>query len=399
MKGMGLVALALLAGTAWAQDAGQDAQPAPTQPPAQAAQDGATPGPAQPAEASREAAKETRAAADTATDTPAEPASQEAAAEGSKEGTAPDAASAEAAPAPARRLGVSFDYDVEPQLLALWRPTSRPSAPLPVAPLLPPEESPLLPPAPFAAPSVWSTQAYRLLPDKPLAASRIYAPRPQRPLKDTAFTAPRDCPLDPFASPSTDDRVQQLRKDCGRDRLRLGVDGSRVELATVQPAALLGPAPASPQAPLKLEVDQLHSQQWSALSAPLITSLRLGWQGSREGRLGQVQSDQRALLATGGLLRLGPDAALDMSVGRLRSGTLKSGELRTRTSVTGLWRPMGEHMVYAQWAEEPTGVAREVGVRWWLQPGRLALDMGARRSAEGQPLEPRLSLSMSGFLR
>ena len=399
MGSTGLAVLALLAGAAWAQDAGQGAKPAPAQPPAQAAQDGAALGSAQPTEASREAAKEAPAAADAATDTPAEPASQETTAEEPKEGMAPDAEATETAPAPARRLGVSFDYEVEPQLLALWRPTSRPSAPLPVAPLLPPEESPLLPPAPFAAPSVWSTQAYRLLPDKPLAASRIYAPRPQRPLKDTAFAAPRHCPLDPFANPSTDDRVQLLQKGCGRDRLHLGVDGSRVELATVQPAALLGSAPASAQAPLKLEVDQLHSQQWSALSAPLTTSVRMGWQGSREGRLGQVQSDQRALLATGGLLKLGPDAALDMSVGRLRSGTLKSGELRTRTSVTGLWRPMGEHMVYAQWAEEPTGVAREVGVRWWLQPGRLSLDMGARRSADGQPLEPRLSLSMSGFLR
>ncbi|WP_157270929.1 hypothetical protein [Azohydromonas aeria] len=288
----------------------------------------------------------------------------------------------------------------EPQLLALWRPAAKPVPPPPVPPLLPPEEAPLLPPAPYAAPSVWSAQAYKLVPDKPLAALRIYAARPRVPLKETAFTAPLSCNVDPFASLSTDERQQQLRKSCGRDQLRLGVDGSRVVLPTVQQAALLDkPPPASPQAPARLELDQQRSEQWSALDTPMTTSVRLGWQGSREGRLGQVSSDQRALLATGSLVRLGPDAMLDVSVGRQRTGNWRSGEIRTRTAVTGLWRPLGEHMVYAQWADEATGIAREVGLRWWLQPGRVALDVGARRNAEGQLLEPRVSLSMSGFLR
>jgi hypothetical protein len=302
---------------------------------------------------------------------------------------------------PAPRGVVLESY--EPQLLALWRPVDKPLRPLAVAPLLPPDESPLLPPAPFAAPSVWSSQAYKLVPNTPLAAVRIYAPRLRVPLKDTAFSAPRACSPDPFTSASTDDWLQHLRQGCGRDQLRLGVDGSRVELPTVQPlqqSVLMDkPPPASPKAPVKLEVDQVQSEQWSALSSPLTTSLRLGWQGSRDSGLGQVQSDQRALMATGGLLKLGPDMALDMSMGRLRTGTLRSGETRTRTAVTGLWRPLGQHMLYAQWADEATGIAREVGMRWWLQPGRVSLDLGARRSGEGQPLEPRLSLSMNGFLR
>lgn len=307
----------------------------------------------------------------------------------------------EAPPPPPRRIGMDLP-DYEPQLLALWRPLDRPLRPLPVAPLLPPDEVPLLPPAPFAAPSVWSSQAYRLLPDKPLAAVRIYAPRPRLPIRETAFSAPRSCSPDPFSSLSTDDWLAQLRQGCGGDQLKLGVQGSQVELPKLQPvqqAVLLDKPPASPKAPVKLELDQVQSQQWSALDAPLTTSLRFGWQGSRNSSLGQVQSDQRALLASGGLLRLGPDAALDMSVGRQRTGSLRSGEMRTRAAFTGLWRPLGTHMVYAQWADEDTGIARELGMRWWLQPGKLALDLGARRSGDGQPLEPRLSLSMRGFLR
>jgi hypothetical protein len=367
-----LLAGVLLAGPAWAQDEGEAADAAA--PPAQATADEAT-------------------AADNAP-TPDEDAA------GVPDGGDPQAADP-APPQPPRRTGVEL-HDYEPQLLALWRPLDKPLRPLPVAPLLPPQESPLLPPAPFAAPSVWSSQAYRLLPDKPLAAVRIYAPRPRAPIKETAFSAPRSCAPDPFTSTSTDDWLAQLRQGCGRDQLRLGVEGSRVELATLQPlqqTVLMDKPPASSKAPVKLELDQVQSQQWSALDTPLTTSVRLGWQGSRDGGLGQVQRDQRALLASGGLLRLGPDAALDMSVGRQRTGNLRSGEMRTRTAVTGLWRPLGAHMVYAQWADEATGIAREIGMRWWLQPGRLSLDLGARRSGDGQPLEPRLSLSMSGFLR
>ncbi len=366
---------ALLAGTAWAQGEAELSAPAPAPVQIEAAEA---------VDAAAELAGQPAGATDDASDPVDEDSGAQAPAE---------------APAPPPPRGVVLSMDSEPQLLALWRPAERPRTPPPVAALLPPDESPLLPPSPYAAPSVWSTQAYRLLPDKPLAAVRIYAPRPRVPLRE-AFADRRDCPLDPFTTLSTDDRQQLLRKDCGRDRLRLGVDGSRVQLAQPQPAVLLDQSGGAPQAPVKLEVDQLQSQQWSALDTPLTTSVRLGWQGSRDGRLGQVQSDQRALVATGGLLRLGPDVALDMSIGRLRSGNLKTGEARTRTAVTGLWRPMGQHMLYAQWSEETNGVvAREVGVRWWLQPGRVSLDVGARRNAEGQPLEPRLALSMSGFLR
>lgn len=370
-----LLAGVLLAGAAWAQGEAELSAPALSQIRAEAPDVAAV---------AAEAAGQPAGAADDASEPIAETADAQPPAE---------------APAPPPPRGVVLSIDFEPQLLALWRPADRPRTPPPVAALLPPEEPPLLPPAPYAAPSVWSAQAYRLLPDKPLAAVRIYAPRPRVPLRE-AFADRRDCPLDPFTTLSTDDRLQLLRQDCGRDRLRLGVDGSRVQLAQPQPAALLEQASGAPQVPVKLEVDQLQSQQWSALDTPLTTSVRLGWQGSRDGRLGQVQSDQRALVATGGLLRLGPDVALDMSIGRLRSGNLKTSEGRTRTAITGLWRPMGQHMLYAQWSEETNGtVAREVGVRWWLQPGRVSLDLGARRNAEGQPLEPRMALSMSGFLR
>lgn len=308
-------------------------------------------------------------------------------------------------------LALAAAAQAAPGLTLAWAGAgARPALPSPVPELLPPDQSPLLPPAPYAAlPMAW-TRALRLLPEQPLAASRIYAPRPRVAFPGTAFAAPRDCSVDPFAGAAPDDLQTQLAAPpCGRDRLRLGVDGSRVALPQAQQPQLLAPlqVPTTLQAaPVKLEVDQLQTQQWSALHLPLTTSVRLGWQGSRDARLGEVQSEQRALLATGSLIRLGPDAALDLRIGRQRQGPLSgpgSAELATRTSVTGLWRPAGRHMVYLQRAEERVqelaSVAHEAGMRLVLQPGRVWLDLGARRSAQGQPLEPRVALSMQGFLR
>ena len=58
-----------------------------------------------------------------------------------------------------------------------------------------------------------------------------------------------------------------------------------------------------------------------------------------------------------------------------------------------------EHMVFAELAAEPGGVANAVGYRWWLVPDRAVVDVTARRSAGGDTVEPRLGLQVFGFAR
>jgi hypothetical protein len=194
-------------------------------------------------------------------------------------------------------------------------------------------------------------------------------------LPASAFVVPQPCRVDPYGDSIPEQRELQLDRACGLDRLEMRVDGPRV-----QPQAV---AMATP----KLEVDQLLSRNdgW------LTHSLRLGWSAALDDKAGRLQTDH-ALLAAGTLLRLSDDWALDMNVGRDIGARLP-----TRTTVTGLWRPLDDGMLFAQVAPEATGFASTVGLRWWLVPKRLVFDVAARRSADGQAIEPRVGLSLLEF--
>jgi hypothetical protein len=196
-------------------------------------------------------------------------------------------------------------------------------------------------------------------------------------LPDSAFVVPQPCRVDPYGDASLEQRELQLDRACGQDRLQMRVDGPRV-----QPQAV---AMATP----KLEVDQLLSRNdgW------LTHSLRLGWSAALDDKAGRMQTDH-ALFAAGTMLRLNDDWAIEMNVGRDVGARLPA-----RTTFAGLWRPLDDGMLFAQVTPEATGLASTVGMRWWLVPKRLVFDVAARRSADGQVIEPRVGLSLLEFGR
>ncbi len=196
-------------------------------------------------------------------------------------------------------------------------------------------------------------------------------------LPASAFIVPQPCRVDPYGDANAEQREQQLDRACGLDQVQMRADGPRVQ---PQAGAV---AMATP----KLEVDQLLSRQEGWLTH----SLRLGWSAALDDKAGRLQTDH-ALVAAGTMLRLNDDWAVDMNVGRD-----VGAKLPTRTTFTGLWRPLDEGMVFAQLAPEAAGLAGTVGLRWWLVPRRLVFDVAARRSADGQTVEPRLGLSLLEF--
>jgi hypothetical protein len=211
-----------------------------------------------------------------------------------------------------------------------------------------------------------------------LCALSALADGPAPALPASAFVTPQPCRVEPYADTSLEQREQSLERQCGWDRLQFKLDGPRT-----QGTGLVS-------APVKLEADQLLTRNDGALTS----SVRLGWAAQRDEKEGRLQTE-RALFAAGSMLKLSPDLALDMSVGRDVGANLP-----TRTTVTGLWRTGSDQLLFAEFAPDASGVvASAIGLRWWLVPNRLVLDVAARRSADGQAIEPRVGLSVLEFGR
>jgi hypothetical protein len=195
-------------------------------------------------------------------------------------------------------------------------------------------------------------------------------------LPASAFVVPQACRVDPYGDSSPEERETMLDRGCGMDRLKLDVDGPRPQATS----------DSTPLAPVKLGADQVMTRS----QGPLTTSLRMGWQGlsASEGRL----QTEHALLAAASMLRLSPDLAVDMNVGRDLGANL-----RTRTTVTGLWRATDERLIFAEVAPEGGSLVGAVGLRWWLVAKRLVLDVAARRPSDGAGIEPRVGLALLQF--
>jgi len=195
-------------------------------------------------------------------------------------------------------------------------------------------------------------------------------------LPSRAFQSPEPCTLEPFADSTAEQREQQVSRECGHDRLQMRVATPRVRPLDTGPSRV------------ELEVDQLVTLRADDLTA----SARLGWAGSRQEDRPRLQTD-RVLVAAGGLWRLDPQWALAMKVGC----DLGAG-LRTRATLSGLYRDEERNLLFMQVSAEEAGVVPAVGLRWWLAP-HASIDLMARRTSDGGAIEPRFALQILGFGR
>lgn len=197
-------------------------------------------------------------------------------------------------------------------------------------------------------------------------------PRPPV-LRPQAFVGLAACRVDPYADPDVPTVASQFGVACGADHVAVTVEGPRAD----QPDRVVGR--------YGLGFDQVLTRR-PFDELPLATTARVGW--SAVGTEAQPRlRTERALVAAGAQVEFGDDVLVGVSVGRdPRPG------LRSRSTLQTAWRPWGEHLVYVQWAGEPDGVSNTFGMRWWLVPRRLSVEMSARLNPDGTPVQPRLGM-------
>lgn len=207
-----------------------------------------------------------------------------------------------------------------------------------------------------------------------VAGVAVAAPPPLLP--DGAFrSVPACAPVDPFSDADAAARELRLERDCGGEDppLALRMATPRVRATDTGPSRV------------EFDVDKQMTLRTDFLTA----SARLGWGGASPDAQARL-STQRALIAANGLVRLDESLAFDLSVGQ----DVAFGP-RSRASATALYRPGSRHFVFMQVASQDQQLVPAVGMRWWLAPRRASLDVSARRSLDGQSVEPRIGFQLS----
>jgi len=172
-----------------------------------------------------------------------------------------------------------------------------------------------------------------------------------------------DCPTEPFSDVSAAQRAALLSGQCSSENSNWKLDTPRAK-----------PADAGPSL-VKAQFNTGVSRQFSSLQG----MLKFNWAGLRNEWVGGGLRTEQAALAAGGLIRLGDMWAVQMNLGRELTGAARS-----RATMASIWQPTSRGLLFAEWAGSDTGTeARRVGGRWWLVPGKLVMDVGARYMPEG----------------
>lgn len=118
---------------------------------------------------------------------------------------------------------------------------------------------------------------------------------------------------------------------------------------------------------------------------------RHGWTASAIGTLALLC----ALLLVAGValaqpLKLADDLSLELQAPPDAGPTQ-----RVRGSASALLGPPDQQLFVVQLASEDARLQPAVGMRWWLAHRRASFDVMARRSANGQAVEPRVGMQFA----
>lgn len=182
--------------------------------------------------------------------------------------------------------------------------------------------------------------------------------------------------IDPFADRRPDEAHRRLDADCNPDApWRLVVRTPRVRPTDTGPSRV------------EVDVDRqvgVHTGFFTGVA-------RLGVAAASDGVEPRLQP-RRTLLAAHGTVRLGEQLSLDLGIGHDAFPAP-----RRRATATATYRIPGRHLLFLQVADEPDSEpVPSLGLRWWLIPGRTSLDLSARRTPDGEIVEPRIGLRWSG---
>lgn len=191
-----------------------------------------------------------------------------------------------------------------------------------------------------------------------------------------AFVAPPACRVEPFAEEGVSQRLEEIARECGGERMNLRVESPRATSPGLVPSVL------------RLRADRVDSFGLG----PLTASLRMAWSGAAQG--GEPLRTEHAVFAAGSLLRFDSSLAL-----RVHVGLDAAQALRSRARLAGLWRPDDRRFMFAEWAGSDAGTeAHQVGLRWWWVPGRVAFDVAARvRPDQPDRPEPVIAFVLPGL--
>lgn len=184
------------------------------------------------------------------------------------------------------------------------------------------------------------------------------AARAEMRLPGDAFVAPAECHAPTSVAATLEQRIATFVPQCGAQRTKFDMSGSNVQAAGSKPSVL------------RARFSQVASERFGAM----LTTLKLGWTGAS-----QPANDWRMRggesITAGSLLQVEPRFAL-----RAQWGLDPNQASRNRTRLAGLWAPSERRFLYAEWdqREEERTETHTLGMRWWLVPRKVALDVAAQ---------------------
>ena len=178
-----------------------------------------------------------------------------------------------------------------------------------------------------------------------------------------AAHAQSPCRIDPFGAESAADRAAVLSRGCGGERVDYRLESLRAQPTDVGPSLVAA------------HVDAVATRPFGDA---LLGTMRLNWSGAGSEASDRLLRTERTTWAAGTWWRLDRQWAVQVNIGREFAAVARS-----RATLAGIWRPLRNTLLFAEWAGNADRTeGQRVGVRWWLVRNRLLLEAGAQRFAD-----------------